>query len=62
MERFTFKSSFMRSIMVDRGMPRSADLFRVVFTGDCVTDAVTVRHVSPPRYQSATSWTVFHKA
>jgi hypothetical protein len=41
-----FKSSFMRSIMVDRGMPSSADLYRVDFTGDCVTVAATAWHVS----------------
>jgi hypothetical protein len=46
--------------MVDRGMPSSADLFRVDFAGDCVTDATMVWHVSrlvigrPPRGRSFT--------
>jgi hypothetical protein len=31
--------------MVDQGMPSSAELFRVDFTGDCVTDATTAWHV-----------------
>jgi hypothetical protein len=41
----TFKSRFMWSIMVDLGMPSSADLFRVDFTGDCVTNAATAWHL-----------------
>jgi hypothetical protein len=56
----TFKSNFMWSIMVDRGMPRSADFFRVDFTVDCVTDVTTACFA--PHYRSATSWTVFHTA
>jgi hypothetical protein len=32
--------------MVNQGMPSSADLFRVDFTEDCVTDAATPWHVS----------------
>jgi hypothetical protein len=45
--------------MVDQGMPDSADLFRVDFTGDCITNAATAWHVSlvigqPPRGQSFT--------
>jgi hypothetical protein len=60
----TFKSSYMWSIMVDRGMPSSADLFRVDFTEDFVTHAATAWHVSrviigrPPRGPRGLSFTL----
>jgi hypothetical protein len=47
-------------MMVDRGLPSSADLFQVDFTGDYVIDAATAWHVfhlaigRPPRGLSFT--------